>query len=310
MQKIFCIIILSTFVKYLSRTDFLICLAIIETNKRFSTMTATIDKMSLLQQLNKPYTLSSENIAFYRENGYVKLKNVLSAQIIEHYGELITDLVFKLNKLTKPMEERTTYEKAFLQVMNLWEENEEAKEFVFSKRLAQIATELMGVSGVRLYHDQALYKEPSGGITPFHADQFYWPLSNNNTVTAWIPLQETPMEMGPLAFAEKSQEVEIGRDKEISDESEAILSETLKQFTMNEAPFDLGEVSFHSGWTYHRAGANASGKARKVMTMIYMDKDIKVIEPTNKYRTADWERWLCSKEISTVADGKLNPVLY
>lgn len=78
---------------------------------------------------------------------------------------------------------------------------------------------------------------------------------------------------------------------------------------MNEAPFDLGEVSFHSGWTYHRAGANTSSKARKVMTMIYMDKDIKVINPTNKYRTADWQRWLSSKEIGTVADGALNPVL-
>jgi ectoine hydroxylase-related dioxygenase (phytanoyl-CoA dioxygenase family) len=273
-------------------------------------MTATTDKATLLAALNQPYQLSPENISFYREKGYIKLKNVLSPEVIAYYGELITDLVFKLNKLTKPMEERTTYEKAFLQVMNLWEENDEVKEFVFSKRLAQIATELMGVSGVRLYHDQALYKEPSGGITPFHADQFYWPLSNNHTVTVWIPLQATPMEMGPLAFAEKSQEIEIGRDKEISDESEAILSETLKQFAMNETPFDLGEVSFHSGWIFHRAGANLSNKARKVMTMIYMDKDIKVTEPTNKYRLADWERWLSSKEIGTVADGKLNPVLF
>lgn len=267
-------------------------------------------KDTLLKELNKPYSLPAESIAFYRESGYVKLKNVLTAEVIAYYGELITDLVFKLNKLTKPMEERTTYEKAFLQVMNLWQENEEVKAFVFSKRLAQIATELMGVSGVRLYHDQALYKEPSGGITPFHADQFYWPLSNNNTVTAWIPLQKTPIEMGPLAFAEKSQNVEIGRDKEISDESEAILSETLKQFSLNEAPFDLGEVSFHSGWTYHRAGANVSSKARKVMTMIYMDKDINIAEPTNKYRTADWERWLDSKKIGTVADGNLNPILF
>ena len=267
-------------------------------------------KDTLLKELNKPYSLPAESIAFYRESGYVKLKNVLTAEVIAYYDELITDLVFKLNKLTKPMEERTTYEKAFLQVMNLWQENEEVKAFVFSKRLAQIATELMGVSGVRLYHDQALYKEPSGGITPFHADQFYWPLSNNNTVTAWIPLQKTPIEMGPLAFAEKSQNVEIGRDKEISDESEAILSETLKQFSLNEAPFDLGEVSFHSGWTYHRAGANVSSKARKVMTMIYMDKDINIAEPTNKYRTADWERWLDSKKIGTVADGNLNPILF
>ena len=273
-------------------------------------MAATIEKASLLHQLNEPFNLSHEAIASYRENGYVKLKDVLSAEVIHYYGELITDWVFKLNKLTKPMEERTTYEKAFLQIMNMWRENEEVKEFVFSTRLARIATELMGVSGVRLYHDQALYKEPSGGITPWHADQFYWPLSNANTITVWIPLQATPMEMGPLAFAEKSQEVEIGRDKEISDESEALLNETLKQFTMNDTPFELGEVSFHAGWTYHRAGANQSGKARGVMTMIYMDKDIKVVEPTNKYQTADWQTWLDSRPVGSVADGQLNPILY
>jgi len=273
-------------------------------------MAATIEKASLLHQLNEPFNLSHEAIASYRENGYVKLKDVLSAEVIHYYGELITDWVFKLNKLTKPMEERTTYEKAFLQIMNMWRENEEVKEFVFSTRLARIATELMGVSGVRLYHDQALYKEPSGGITPWHADQFYWPLSNANTITVWIPLQATPMEMGPLAFAEKSQEVEIGRDKEISDESEALLNETLKQFTMNDTPFELGEVSFHAGWTYHRAGANQSGKARGVMTMIYMDKDIKVVEPTNKYQVADWQTWLNSRPVGSVADGQLNPILY
>jgi ectoine hydroxylase-related dioxygenase (phytanoyl-CoA dioxygenase family) len=219
-------------------------------------------------------------------------------------------LVFKLNKLTKPMEERTTYEKAFLQIMNLWREDESAKEFVFSKRLAKIAADLMEVEGVRLYHDQALYKEPSGGITPWHADQFYWPLTSPKTITVWIPLQATPMEMGPLAFAEKSQAVEIGRDLEISDESEAIMQQSLTQFDLQESPFDLGEVSYHAGWLFHRAGPNVSAKPRKVMTMIYMDKDQRVMQPKNSYQVADWETWLASAPIGSTPDSPLNPVLY
>jgi ectoine hydroxylase-related dioxygenase (phytanoyl-CoA dioxygenase family) len=261
-------------------------------------------------ELSEPFTVSEEAITHFKTYGYVKLKNVLSPQLLEHYGAVITDLVFKLNKLTKPMEERTTYERAFLQVMNLWRESEEAKEFVFSKRLAKIATDLLQVEGVRLYHDQALYKESSGGITPWHADQFYWPLSSPKTVTVWIPLQETLMDMGPLAFAEKSHHVEIGRDLEISDESEALMNESLKQFSLNETPFELGEVSFHAGWLFHRAGANVSGRPRKVMTMIYMDKDQQIVQPRNEYQQADWETWLLSRPVGGPADSELNPVLY
>ena len=270
---------------------------------------AVLNKKSFQEILDEPYMLSAEAIGFYNEFGYVKLKNVLSPDVLDYYGELITDLVFKLNKLTKPMEERTTYERAFLQIMNLWLEDEEAKEFVFSKRLAKIATDLMQVQGVRLYHDQALYKESTGGITTWHADQFYWPLSSPKTVTVWIPLQNTSMEMGPLAFAEKSHKVEIGRDLEISDESEALMASQLKQFAVNETPFDLGEVSFHAGWLFHRAGANKSGSARKVMTMIYMDKDQRIVEPKNTYQQADWEVWLSSKPVGSYADGALNPLL-
>ncbi len=269
-------------------------------------------KQLFLEELARPYPVSEEVKAFYRANGYVKLKQVLSEPLLHYYGELITKKVVELNTLIKPMEERTTYEKAFLQIMNLWREDPEVAEFVFSKRLARIAAELMGVEGVRLYHDQALYKEPGGGITPWHADQYYWPLSSVKTVTVWIPLQETPMVMGPLAFAEKSQQVEIGRELEISDESERLLNEALREqnFSICEAPFELGEVSYHCGWLFHRAGANQSDKARKVMTIIYMDKMQRITAANNTYQEADWKTWLGERPVGGPADGPLNPVLY
>jgi ectoine hydroxylase-related dioxygenase (phytanoyl-CoA dioxygenase family) len=271
----------------------------------------TDSHVNLIQkELDEPFNLPPDAADHFEKYGYVKLKNVLSSELLLHYGSIITDLVFKLNKLTKPMEERTTYERAFLQVMNLWRESDVVKEFVFSRRLAKIATDLLKSEGVRLYHDQALYKESSGGITPWHADQFYWPLSSPKTVTVWIPLQKTEMEMGPLAFAEKSHHVEIGRNIEISDESEALMNEQLKQFNVNEEPFDLGEVSFHAGWLFHRAGANTSGRPRQVMTMIYMDQDQKIVQPRNSYQQADWETWLLSEPIGGAAASELNPVLF
>ncbi len=265
---------------------------------------------SLQEQLDAPFALPEQSIAFYRENGYVKLRHVLSRELLEHFRRRISEKVAELSADELPMEQRTTYGKAFLQIMNLWTKSGDVREFVFGKRLAQIAADLMGCRGVRVYHDQALYKEPGGGITPWHADQYYWPVSSDRMVTAWVPLQDTPKEMGPLAFCEKSHRFQLGRDLEISDESEQTLKEALHSFTLNETSFELGDVSFHAGWTFHRAGANSTDRPREVMTVIYMDQDIRLVEPKNKNQVADIGRWCPSVNVGEVVASPLNPVLY
>jgi ectoine hydroxylase-related dioxygenase (phytanoyl-CoA dioxygenase family) len=258
------------------------------------------------------YALREEQIRFFRENGFVKLKDVLSPETIAAYAPEITRKVRELNTLHLPMEERTTYQKAFLQVMNIWRESAIVKEFVFSKRLARIAAELMGTAGVRMYHDQALYKEGKGGFTPWHADQYYWPLASTHSITAWIPLQKTPMEMGPLAFAPKSHLHDLGRDMEISDKSQQqiekkLLAQGLGQF---EEPFDLGEVSFHAGWTFHRAGRNLTERPREVMTVIYMDEGMRLAAPRNENQQNDWDTWCPGATVGDLIQTPINPVLW
>lgn len=262
--------------------------------------------------LNQPYSLTKEQIDYYQKHQFIKLKNVLDAEAIEYFNMAITNKVDELNKETRLLKDRDTYGKAFLQLFNFWLESDEIKSLIFSKRLAQIATELMGVNGVRLYHDQALFKESGGGITPWHADQYYWPLSNDNTITAWIPLQETPLNMGPLEFSAGSFELVAGRELEIGDNSERILEDRLSESRFDHVieAFDLGEVSFHSGWVFHRAGSNSSGETRKVMTIIYMDKEMKLKQPENEHQQSDWDKWCPGAKVGAEIDTKLNPVLY
>jgi ectoine hydroxylase-related dioxygenase (phytanoyl-CoA dioxygenase family) len=256
--------------------------------------------------------LSEESIAFYQENRYIKLKQVLDRETLVHFNAVISKKVTELNNEETPMEERTTYGKAFLQLFNLWVQDEEIKKLIFSKRLAKIAADLMQVEGVRLYHDQALFKEAGGGITPWHADQHYWPLETDKTITAWIPLQATPLEMGPLEFSAGSHEILDGRELSISDDSESQIEKRLKvtDFKHIIEPFDAGEISFHSGWVFHRAGANTTDQMRKVMTIIYMDKHMKLKKPTNSGQVNDWETWCPGAEIGKIIDTPLNPVLF
>jgi ectoine hydroxylase-related dioxygenase (phytanoyl-CoA dioxygenase family) len=263
-------------------------------------------------ELNQPYDLTSAQIAFYKKHQFIKLKQVLSEDALQYFNEVVSEQVALMNKEERTLEERSTYGKAFLQLFNLWREHALVKELVFSKRIAQIASDLMEVNGVRLYHDQALFKEGGGGITPWHADQYYWPLATDKTVTAWIPLQATPLEMGPLEFSAGSHAIVEGRELEIGDESEALIQKRLRvtDFEHIIEPFDVGEISFHSGWIFHRAGANRTPDMRKVMTIIYMDKDMLLKAPDNANQENDWHTWCPGATIGDVIDTPLNPVLY
>ena len=262
--------------------------------------------------INAPYPLSAEHVAHFRANGFVRLKHVLSAETIASYGNEITRQTIARNTQTTPLEKRSTYDKAFLQVTNLWEHSAVAREFVFGKRLGRIAAELLEVEGVRLYHDQALYKEPNGGITPAHVDQVYWPLASDRTVTAWIPLQAVSKDMGPLAIFAGSHRVESGREFAISGESEHNITTYMRAhgFSIVDDPFELGEVSFHLGWTFHRAGANTSCQPRSVMTIIYMDQNMRLKMPDNYMQRKDGETFCPGAIPGEVIRTTKNPAIY
>jgi hypothetical protein len=115
-----------------------------------------------------------------------------------------------------------------------------------------------------------------------------------------------------LEFSAGSHQIVTGRDLGISDESEQKIQERLRvtDFQHVIEPFDLGEISFHSGWVFHRAGANATDEMRKVMTIIYMDKNMLLQKPENDSQINDWNTWCPGATIGEVIDTEINPVLY
>jgi ectoine hydroxylase-related dioxygenase (phytanoyl-CoA dioxygenase family) len=267
---------------------------------------------SILKFLDEPYLLTADQVSFYQKNRYIKLKQVLNEETLSFFNQAITRCVAQMNTVDTPIEQRSTYGKAFLQLFNLWREDEIVKQLVFSKRLGRIAADLMQTQGVRVYHDQALFKEGGGGITPWHADQYYWPLETDKTVTAWMPLQATPLELGPLEFSAASHQIVEGRELEIGDESETVIQQKLRvtDFKHVIEPFDAGEISFHSGWVFHRAGANTTAQTRKVMTIIYMDKDMRLKNPENKNQINDWNTWCPGATVGEVINSPINPILF
>ena len=267
-----------------------------------------------LPALDSDYALSRDQIDRYQADGHVLLRGFAAPNEVAPYRDVIAVHTAEHAESYAPLAERTTYGKAFVQFTNAWERDDAVRRFVFARRFAKAAADLMGVEGVRLYHDQALFKEPGGGRTPWHQDQPYWPLGAYRCVTMWMPLVDATAEMGTLRFASGSQNLGYTGRLGISDESEDRLGGVVRQMrypVVEAGAMRAGDATFHAGYVVHGAAGNASADAtREVMTVIYVEDGARVCPPDTPQRENDMARWLRGLGPGDAAAGPLNPLLY
>lgn len=265
-----------------------------------------------LPDLAAGYDVSSEQVADFQRNGHLLLRSVASSQEVAAYRSVILAARERFGAERTPLENRDTYGKAFLKGLNLWPKDERVRRFVLAGRFARIAADLLGVEGVRVYHDQALLKEPGGGITPWHQDQHYWPLDTDDTITMWMPLVDVSPEMGTMRFASGSHRDGYLGDMPISDDSEQRFEEYIRSrgYRISDGvAMKAGDATFHRGWTLHGAPANATDRTREVMTVIWFADGARVTEPDNASRQRDLERWLPGLRPGDLAATELNPLV-
>jgi ectoine hydroxylase-related dioxygenase (phytanoyl-CoA dioxygenase family) len=258
------------------------------------------------------YPLTEIQIASFREKGHVLLRSVAPRETVDAILPVI-DRVMEEVVITNDTQGRIDdYSSLFSQVTNVWRLSGAVRAFVCAERFARIAADLMGVSGVRLYHDQALYKPAGGKPTPWHQDQFYWPLETEHTVTMWMPLVDVTRGMGTMIFACGSHRGGPILESSISDDAHRLLDRVVTERGWKVESDDLGagDATFHAGWTLHSAHPNSSGRIRKVLTVIYFADGTRVAEPGNEFRTADMNVFLAGCVPGEEASGPLNPLLY
>jgi ectoine hydroxylase-related dioxygenase (phytanoyl-CoA dioxygenase family) len=255
--------------------------------------------------------VTAEDRAALARDGFVRLRGVLSEATVAAVAAVVADVARRSSQRGTPLADRSVYQQAFLQEANVWQRRADVRPLVFSPRLGRVAADAVGATGVRLYHDQALVKEAGGGRTPWHCDQRYWPLDTDRAVTIWIPLQDTPLDMGPLRFRRRSHEVDLGRGLAISADGEQQMRRHPRWAEMepDEQPFSAGDVSLHTGWTFHGARPNATGRDRLAMTTIYLPDGTRLTEPTAG-QTFDRRAWLPDAEAGEPIDSWLNPVVW
>jgi hypothetical protein len=259
--------------------------------------------------------LTEERVGLARD-GQVIVWGLLTPAEVARFRDLVNAALPKAYKVQLPPGNEV-YQAAFDQYMNLWQADPAMAELTLHPRLARTAAALLGVDAVRVYHDQALYKVAGGGHTPWHQDQWYWPLDTDRTITMWLPLHDIDPAMGDLEFALGTHSGPIG-DEAISGESDAYydryLAETQTQNgngieRRSTGAMRAGDASFHLGWTLHRANSNRTDVDREVMTVIWFADGARVTEPANQGQQLDRLIWLQNLEPGQLAASALNPLV-
>jgi len=255
-------------------------------------------------ELDREIEVPAEAKLRFRRDGYVRLDAILSAAGLIRLRRAF-DALFRDAALPAM---------GFPSLEMMWTHDPWCRAFVRSRRLASIAGQLLGVDAVRLYHDNALIKSPGCGRTPWHYDAHHYPIASSHVVTAWIPLQPTPLEMGPLTFARGIDAYRAVRDLDFDKFGtgyDAAVIETLRTrgIAIEPIPYDLGSLTFHHTHALHSAGPNRTTMDRMALATTYFEDGARLVdEPT--LISGDFEKFMPGLGPGDVIRTESNPVLW
>ena len=109
-------------------------------------------------------------------DGFLLVEDFFSVEELDRFGASVVAAVHhRTSDDDRQLTEKNLYEQTFVQCMRLWEDHTSVRPFTFHPKLCAAAAALLNSDCVRLWHDQALYKEAGGRKTDAHLDYPFWP---------------------------------------------------------------------------------------------------------------------------------------
>ena len=257
--------------------------------------------------------LTPEEIRSYRDNGFVVVEDFLDTAELEEWRRCVDEAVAARQKRKTPegrMEEGDSYyDKVFTQRLNLWVDHGGVRRLMLDEGLGGMAAELAGVDGIRIWHDQALIKEPWANPTAWHLDNPYWSFSSRDAISVWVALDDATPHNGCLYFIPGSHKEatydNVGIGENMAGLFEAYPAWGRRQAAVGE--MKAGSCSFHNGLLAHGAGANMTPGRRRAMTCAYMP-DGSTFNGQQNILPPDYFASL--KEGDALENDEQNPLIY
>lgn len=226
--------------------------------------------------------LIPEQIAVYRENGFLAIEGFLDAGELERWRAFTQEAVDQRlaaskggnlgQSLNNQADPDAYYAQVFTQCLKLLETHAGMRELMLDPRLGEMAATLAGVDGMRIWHDQALFKPPFGNPTGWHLDNPYWSFSSPNAISIWVALDDATLGNGCMWYIPGSHRTARYENAGIGNNLADLfkLYPQWREIDPVAVPVPAGSAVFHNGMTAHGASANMTNKPRRAMTCAYM----------------------------------------
>ncbi|MGI9222808.1 MAG: phytanoyl-CoA dioxygenase family protein [Woeseiaceae bacterium] len=220
--------------------------------------------------------LSQLQIDQFDADGFLLVEDFFSSEELDRFGTAVDAAVaYRTSDDHRDMQEKNLYEQTFVQCMRLWEDRPDVSPFTFHPKLCAAAAALLQTDCVRLWHDQALYKEAGGRKTDAHLDYPFWPVAEQDLISVWIPFQDVARGGGMMSYVQGSHQVGYTEFVDIGQlhggEAFDLLAEPqIAGLPLIPVPARKGSAIFHHACTIHAAESNDTNATRRVFTMAYM----------------------------------------
>lgn len=247
---------------------------------------------------------SEADVELYRERGYHVSPQIIPDELLDaalhgverHFSG---ERDFSLTITDGFSDWRPGDPKAFRNIEFLALRNRQVKALALCPVIGAIAARLAGTDTIRLWDDQLVWKEPAhpgdnDAVVGWHTDRAYWmTCTSEEMLTAWIPLQDCPAEMGPLLVIDGSHrwggtdDLRSFKSKDLDHVGLPIDAGDIAERTRVLA-LTKGQVSFHHCRTIHGSGVNRTESPRVSLAVHMQDGSNRWRRYLNPERIA-WE---------------------
>ena len=228
------------------------------------------------------YSLRPEQVALFREQGYLAGHKLLDEQQVERLRAELRELMNPAHPLRGLFYEYHTNESGdpadvLFHALGAWRIAQGFHDLLWHPGFAVPAAQLLG-GAVRFWHDQLFCKPAQhGGVVAWHQDYSYWtrtqPLAH---LTCWIGLDDSTRANGCVYYVPGSHRWSLLPRTDLAHDMDAIYAVLTpeQKAAFRPVPIELkqGECSFHHPLMVHGSYANRTARPRRA-TVINVMRD-------------------------------------